>query len=194
MRGLARSFLTDPPSIPQDTMRQLSDMASYLMAASSDVADISKTYSDVRASYLTRSMQPLASASTIDKDRSRASDDISSVGAPRSTEPASTYKKGTAGYIDFTKWLLRILQVERKQIAAMIDNQKVALKTYELTVAPVTDQYIETGETILAKVKRNTGKHDFLDIFLLFDVLENVNKNRRDVDEVFGVCMILCIW
>ncbi|KAL7752873.1 exocyst complex component exo70 [Sorochytrium milnesiophthora] len=177
---LNRSDAPDPPSIPPEVLRQLADLSAYLIAASSDVADISKTYSDVRASYLTRSMQPLASASTVDKERGRAGDNVVA-----GTDPSATYKKGTAGYIDFTKWLLRILQVEKKQIMALFDNQKIALKTYELTVSAVMDLYIETGETILAKVKRNTGKHDFLDIFLLFDVLENINKNRRDVADVF---------
>lgn len=64
----------------------------------------------------------------------------------------------------------------------------------DLTLTALVDSYFETADTLLTKVKRNAGKHDFSEMFLLFDILENLMSVRGEWNDIFGVRILLCIF
>lgn len=197
---LERSNKNDAPKPPLQVLENLAQLATYLSNTSalattnsSDLADFQKVYVEVRSPYLLKSLSSLASSAGADKDRKRLS-----VGSGPSTAPTANpagtlsrdkdggqiYQKGSAGFIVYTKWVVKFCKAEFEILQHI--HTSTAINTMDLTLTALVDSYFETADTLLTKVKRNAGKHDFSEMFLLFDILENLMSVRGEWNDIFG--------
>lgn len=113
-------------------------------------------YSDVRSTFLERSLNSLSKASIATVER----------------RSSGMYEKGSGGFAIYTKAIIQLLQNEVK-IVKRVFSEADTTKTFADTMASALSTYIETGRQVNALVKRNMSQ----DVFLAYDIVENININ-----------------
>jgi hypothetical protein len=63
----------------------------------------------------------------------------------------------------------------------------MALECFHQTVAPAADILIETGDDIVARVKRGLQKKEYADLYLLIDIAADLSANLKEHDALIAV-------
>ncbi|TPX35775.1 hypothetical protein SmJEL517_g01873 [Synchytrium microbalum] len=149
----------DIPGIPEADLETLSTLSTYLNAAESElgpVTDHIKIYMDIRSAYLIKSLHGLNEAA-------HAQD----------FKKMDVYKKGSFAFLMYTNCLFKMLKTEREAIIRLIPRS-MATSVISGVVNAAVDAFIETGDAIVGRGKRNIMKQDSRDVYLLLDVVENL--------------------
>ncbi|KAI9197159.1 Cullin repeat-like-containing domain protein [Polychytrium aggregatum] len=155
------------PGISEEHLQKLHTLSSELAAISQAelglVTQYVKIFSDIRSSYLQKSMQPLATASnTPDKK-------------------LTVYQKGSGAYITYFRCLLKVMKAERDAVTRLFPKAQ-APKIFQTVITPMVDTFIDSGESMMARLKRCIQKSEFQDIFLLLDLVETMTLLRKEYD------------
>lgn len=135
----------------------------------------------IRSEYLMRSLERLWQLAVSDKRM-------------------CSYVRGTSGLIAYLNFLLKMVKAEEETVQRLLRvvlangdakrSPTVSKSLFQGIVAKAIDQYVETGESLLGRVKRGIGKHDFADILVLLDVtfrIGNLLSENNDTIESCGV-------
>ncbi|KAJ3207819.1 Exocyst complex component 7 [Dinochytrium kinnereticum] len=149
-----------PPTIPQEKLDELSNLAAELGTldmAPGDKGDLRehvKIYAEVRSGYLKKSLAPLAS-----------------VASSQDYKKVQGYQKGASMFPAYLKCFLRMIKIEKELIGKLIIKPQ-ALACYNLTIKDAADLLVETGDTLVLRGKRIMQKKDSNDIYMLIDISE----------------------
>jgi len=150
----------------EETLNNLKKLAKYLQEAPAfkeEASDFTEIFVDVRSNYLKKIFEPLArESSVVEKVKKKG-------------KTSDIYEKGSHPYIFYMTSLLVMLQAEKKFNVELV-SQSLTKTTFENTFLPSIDMFIEAGEAIVLKAKRKLVNNDFSDMFIIFDLLENLNS------------------
>ena len=82
--------------------------------------------------------------------------------------------------------MLRMFRTEYGFIATLFVG-KCQPEVFVKTIAPVIDQYLETVEMSIVRVKRSIAKKEYGDVFVLLDVMDNLKTQLHDNHEIISV-------
>ncbi|KAI8818604.1 Cullin repeat-like-containing domain protein [Fimicolochytrium jonesii] len=165
----------DIPHIPDEPFRNL--LALSLELQTSSIGDLSfppvylKIYEEVRSNYLVKSLQGLASAT-------RESE-------LKSAQAKTAYERGTSPMVAYTKALLKMMQAERGLTNKMLPKTN-APTSFQATITPAVDIFVEIGESICSRVKKQVARREYRDVFMLIDVGEGLIRGMREYDGVMA--------
>ncbi|KAI9333874.1 Cullin repeat-like-containing domain protein [Obelidium mucronatum] len=137
-----------------------------IIGENTDVYEHLKTYSEVRSLYLVKSLGTLSHMSM---NTVRAS--------------SSTYQKGSSPFICYMLYFLRMCKAEKALIQKLIIKPQ-AQHCYLQTTSAASEAFTETGESIIARVKRNLAKKEYIDLFMLIDVSSNLAEYLKQYDAI----------
>ncbi|KAJ3171254.1 K(+)/H(+) antiporter [Geranomyces variabilis] len=172
---LNRDVTADIPFIPADQFTNLSTLSLELQTSS--VGDLSfppvylKVYEEVRSAYLLKSLAPLAAAA---KEQEQ-----------KGLQGKAAYAKGSSALVGYTKWLLKLLKAERGLTGKLLPKAN-GLTSFQATITPAVDAFVQLGESMCARVKKNVSKREYGDVFMLIDVVEGLVDGIREYDGIIA--------
>jgi hypothetical protein len=172
---LIRSGKGKIPRPPSELVKEISNLAGWLASSSltmsetaKDIGDYVKVYANVRGVYLVKSLQPLAA---------------------QASDQRRLESKSSSAFINLTTWLVHFLNAERNfaEIVFSPKNVQSIESSLDGALSSPLDLFLETGNTLLAQIKRSNGRSDFSLVFLLFDVLEFWSAKREELGTALDV-------
>ncbi|KAJ3045684.1 Exocyst complex component 7 [Rhizophlyctis rosea] len=127
-----------------------------------------QTYEEIRSAYLLKSLQGLAQAAR-EQDQKGA--------AVKKT----AYVRGSSAFVPYSKCLLRLLKAERDLNNKLIPKREAGA-SFTNTIGPAVDVYVEIGEAMLTRVKRNLQRKETGDVYMLIDVVEGMIGAVKEYD------------
>lgn len=119
-----------------------------------------KVFSDIRSTYLVKSLSPLSTACTnLDTSRTRGGG-------------GGGYLRGESSLIAFFGAHLKMLKLEKDLVTKIFTKSK-ALPCFQQTISVATDMLMETAEFTLSRIRRSLQKKDIGDIYMLIDIAIN---------------------
>ncbi|KAK9728391.1 exocyst complex component exo70 [Basidiobolus ranarum] len=157
----------DIPIIPSNELEKLSNICVYLSNSESDIdmkVELSKIFAEIRSNCLVKSFAGIAQA-------------VNS----GNKESANTYQQGTSPYILMTKILIKALEAEYVMVQRLMPEALVQ-STFRDTLNPSLKQWVEAGETLVTRVRRNTQAG----IFMVLDVLEHFQNEMPQFERILA--------
>ncbi|TPX33934.1 hypothetical protein SeMB42_g07417 [Synchytrium endobioticum] len=158
------------PGIPNEDLNTLSTLSKYLNTAESElgsgVTDHIKIYMDIRSAYMIKSLHGLNEAA-------RAQD----------LRKMVVYRKNGFAFLTYTTCFFKMLKTEREAVVRLIPRSQASHVISGVVTAAV-DAFIETGEAIVGRGKRNILKRDFGDVYHLLDVVEGLGAAIHEYEGV----------
>ncbi|KAJ1929426.1 exocyst complex component exo70 [Tieghemiomyces parasiticus] len=171
----------DVPRPPAATVRLLEMLVTYLSTSESEIGtkiDYSKTFMEIRATYVAKSLALLFAA--IDSIRVQAS--------------ASVYQKGASPFITLTANLIKMSQVSQEgpgrrvlltlgraehELINTVLPGDAAADVFVKIFQPLVKRYFESAESLTQIAKRSIQTEKFM----LFDVFETLKYYQKDLDK-----------
>jgi hypothetical protein len=156
--------------LPEEVLNRLSTLSSYLASTESVLGStgLTKTYIEIRSKYVLKSLAVPCSVANPQERKGLA------------------YAKGEHPFLVYASCLQKMLEVETEIAERLVPRDSLRL-ALDSTLRPSLDEFKNTADGIIQRAKRNSGKHDFNDVFVLFDLLEGLNKKLPEFEHVMSV-------
>ncbi|KAI8912112.1 Cullin repeat-like-containing domain protein [Powellomyces hirtus] len=162
---------TDIPHITDKPFSNLQRLSLELQTSS--IGDLSfppvylKVYEEVRSTYLVKSLAALAAA-TRDQEQ-------------KGLQGRTAYVKDSSPMVAYAQWLLRLLKAERGLTGKLLPKAN-GLTSFQATITPAVDVFVQLGEFMCTRVKKNVSKREYGDVFMLIDVVESLTDGIKEYD------------
>ncbi|TPX53942.1 hypothetical protein PhCBS80983_g06107 [Powellomyces hirtus] len=164
-------YSADIPHITVEPFSNLQRLSLELQTSS--IGDLSfppvylKVYEEVRSTYLVKSLAALAAA-TRDQEQ-------------KGLQGRTAYVKDSSPMVAYAQWLLRLLKAERGLTGKLLPKAN-GLTSFQATITPAVDVFVQLGEFMCTRVKKNVSKREYGDVFMLIDVVESLTDGIKEYD------------
>ncbi|KAI9098278.1 Cullin repeat-like-containing domain protein [Phlyctochytrium arcticum] len=162
----------DIPTIPDAALKHLQSLSYELQTSSIGDLDFPpiylKIYEEVRRTFLVKSLQGAFQAV---KDQEKVD--------------RNTYTKGTCAFVTLAKCLFKLLKAEKDLCNKLIPKAS-ASTAFQNTITLPVETFLEIGDTMCGRIKRNVARKEYTDVLMLVDAVDGLSICLREFEGVIA--------